>query len=575
MPHLALPALTGFLRQRGYDVTQRDLNLEVMDEVLTRRHVRDSMERIRSRFGPGASQRPLAYGRPKPEDVEWALRSGPALADQIEDAKAILRSPQFYDGETSEPAYLIIAQALELTSLAHYPARLELTTFIDAGRTDSSQDLFKAARDPNINPFYEIFRRGILKDLQRDQPDLIGISIPTSSQLLAGLTLAAMVRDAGLKCHIVVGGPHVTMMRERLVEVPRIFDLIDSAVLFEGEIPLLRLLEALQAGGDLSGVPNLVYRLPGSDMKVVTNPEPDFKDARSIEEQQQPDFEGLPLERYLAPELVLPLATTHGCYYGKCAFCNVGYGSPTGYFPLPVAHILSQVQTLQEKYGVRNIFFVDEAITPRIMRQLSAALIERDSPINWTVAARFEKSLTDELLVEAAKSGCRMLLYGLESASEPIMLKMVKGTQVQEMSRILHTATGVGIWNHTFFFFGFPGETINEAQETVNFIYANQDVIHSASPGAFLLEIYSPAYNDPAKYGISRVITDPERDLAIYFDFELVSGMSEAEANDLADRFVEQLPNKRFGQFYMNDVVRFLYACEINRREQLLPRWIE
>ncbi len=392
MPHLALPALTGFLRQRGYDVTQRDLNLEVMDEVLTRRHVRDSMERIRSRFGPGASQRPLAYGRPKPEDVEWALRSGPALADQIEDAKAILRSPQFYDGETSEPAYLTIAQALELTSLAHYPARLELTTFIDAGRTDSSQDLFKAARDPNINPFYEIFRRGILKDLQRDQPDLVGISIPTSSQLLAGLTLAAMVRDAGLKCHIVVGGPHVTMMRERLVEVPRIFDLIDSAVLFEGEIPLLRLLEALQAGGDLSGVPNLVYRLPGSDMKVVTNPEPDFKDSRSIEEQQQPDFEGLPLERYLAPELVLPLATTHGCYYGKCAFCNVGYGSPTGYFPLPVAHILSQVQTLQEKYGVRNIFFVDEAITPRIMRQLSAALIERDSPINWTVAARFEKS---------------------------------------------------------------------------------------------------------------------------------------------------------------------------------------
>ena len=96
MPHLALPALTGFLRQRGHDVTQRDLNLEVMDEMLTRRHVRDSMDRIRSRFGaPGASQRPLAYGRPKPEDVEWALRSGPALADQIEDAKAILRSPQF------------------------------------------------------------------------------------------------------------------------------------------------------------------------------------------------------------------------------------------------------------------------------------------------------------------------------------------------------------------------------------------------------------------------------------------------------------------------------------------------
>ncbi len=575
MPHLALPALTGFLRQRGYDVVQRDLNVEVFDEVLTRRYVRDSVERIRSRFGPGASQRPLPYGRPKPADVEWALHNGPALAEQIEDAKAILRSPKFYDGETSEPAYVTIAQALELASMAHFPARLEMTTFIDAGRTDSSQDLFAAARDPNINPFYDIFRRGILKDLQRDQPDLVGISIPTSSQILAGLTLAALIRDAGLKCHITVGGPHVTMMRERLVEVPRIFDLIDSAVLFEGEIPLHRLLEALSSDGDLSGVPNLVYRDPEVNTRVIVNPEPDFKDLRSIEEESKPDFDGLPLDRYLAPELVLPLATTHGCYYGKCAFCNVGYGSPFGYFPIPVDHILSEVQALQEKYACRSIFFVDEAITPRIMRQLSAALIERGSPINWTVAARFEKSLTDELLVAAARSGCRMLLYGLESASEPIMRKMLKGTEVREMARILHTATGLGIWNHTFFFFGFPGETINEAQETVNFIYANQDVIHSASPGAFLLEIYSPAYNDPAKYGIRRVITDPERDLAIYFDFELVSGMNEEEANNLADRFVEQLPDKRFGQFYMNDVVRFLYACEINRREQLLPRWIE
>ena len=50
---------------------------------------------------------------------------------------------------------------------------------------------------------------------------------------------------------------------------------------------------------------------------------------------KSPDFDGLPLERYLAPELVLPLATSHGCYHGKCAFCNVGYGSPFDYFPHP------------------------------------------------------------------------------------------------------------------------------------------------------------------------------------------------------------------------------------------------
>ncbi len=55
------------------------------------------------------------------------------------------------------------------------------------------------------------------------------------------------------------------------------------------------------------------------------------------------------------------------------------------------------------------------------------------------------------------------------------MQAMVKGTEVEHMSRILHDSTAAGIWNHTFFFFGFPGETIEDAQATVNFLYAHKD----------------------------------------------------------------------------------------------------
>ncbi len=598
MPHLALPVLTGFLRKHGHDVVQRDLNVEVFDEILTRRHLRQSVERVRSRFGPGsaAASAKGGPGRPPADQVHWALQHGQTLADQVEAAKAGLRSSQFFEGERSEPAFMTLVQALELNSLAYFPARLEWTTFVDPESADRSRDLLKAARDPRINPFYEIFQHGILKDLQRDKPDLVGISIPTQAQLLAALTLAAQIRDAGLKCHITVGGPHVTMMREKLAKVPRMFDLIDSAVLFEGEIPLLHLLKALESGGDLSGVPNLMYRVtparPGltpppshksiaAPAEVRTNPANPFLESRSAEEEQTPDFDGLPLERYLAPELVLPLATTHGCYYGKCAFCNVGYGSPNGYFPISVEHILGLVQTVQQKYHCRNIFFVDEAITPRIMRELSAALTAKDAQINWTVAARFEKSLTDELLTAAAESGCRMLLYGLESASEPVMKAMIKGTSKQEMARILHTATRLGIWNHTFFFFGFPGETLETAQETVNFVYENQEYIHSASPGAFLMEIYSPAYREPAKFGVREIIDNPERDLAIYFEYRLdtattgQAALDEGAANELSERFVEQLPDKRYGQFYMSDVLRFLYSCQLHRQGLPLPRWIE
>ena len=268
MPHMALPVLTGWMRRHGHQVTQRDLNVETYDEILTHHHQHQALDQIRRRFGapatPGApagagetrfdanTKNPDPYRRPAPERLAWALKQGPQIAKQVESAKAILRSPDFYNGEVCEPAFFTIAAALELDSISHFPARLDLGSFTDAERADSSRDLLRAVRDPRINPFFDIFRRGILQDLLRDRPPLVGISIPTQGQFLAGLTLAALIRDSGLKCHITTGGPHMTMLRRRLTRVPALFDLIDSVVLFDGELPLLRLAEAL-AGGEQPG----------------------------------------------------------------------------------------------------------------------------------------------------------------------------------------------------------------------------------------------------------------------------------------------------------------------------------
>jgi len=63
----------------------------------------------------------------------------------------------------------------------------------------------------------------------------------------------------------------------------------------------------------------------------------------------------------------------------------------------------------------------------------------------------------------------------------------------------------------TFLYFGFPTETIEDAQQTVNFLYAHQAAVHSASFGAFALECYAPVEQDPAKFGVRRVFADPAR----------------------------------------------------------------
>jgi hypothetical protein len=154
------------------------------------------------------------------------------------------------------------------------------------------------------------------------------------------------------------------------------------------------------------------------------------------------------------------------------------------------------------------------------------------------------------------------------------MQRMAKGTHREDMSRILHQSSAAGIWNHVFFFFGFPGETIAHAQETVNFVYEHQHAVHSASPGAFLLEKYAPAHRDPEPYGIRRIVHDPDRDLAIHLDYEVESGMDEAMAELLVSRFVDVLPEKRFGHYYVNDIYRFLYVSDLRDRGAALPPWL-
>jgi anaerobic magnesium-protoporphyrin IX monomethyl ester cyclase len=568
MPHLALPTLTAFLRGHGVEVIQRDLNIEVFDKVLTRRYVEDALARLRSDYGPHGDHRP---DRPlvAPRDlVAWALARGPQVAAQVEQAKRTIRSEAFFDGPIGREAIETIADALQVASLPFFPAALELSTYRPALTADSTRNILREVSDPQINMLLDIYRRGVIADIEREQPDLVGISIPSMAQMTPGMTIAALIKERGLACHVTVGGPHVTMLRERLIQTPALFELIDSVVVFDGEVPLLRLAQALDGDGDLSVVPNLLYR-DGDTIRVTERKTPEKIGALPL-----PDFAGLPLDRYLAPRLTLPLLTARGCYYGKCAFCNVGYGESESFSLMRSEMLAEQMLTLKRTYGVEEIFFSDEALTPRTLRELSQILKRDSTPLLWGGCARFERPITGELLNLMYEGGCRMILFGLESASEAIMQRMLKGTQLDHMHRILEQSTAAGIWNHTFFFFGFPGETLDDAQQTVNFLYQHKHHVHSAGFGTFLLEVDAPVHRAPASFGVTRVFERPEQNLAIYFDYEAAEGMDSQMADLVASRFIDALPKKHFPQFYFNDIYRLLYACHLSRIGRPMPPWL-
>lgn len=569
MPHLALPTLTAYLRMHGVEVIQRDLNAEVFDEILTRKYIKRAIARLRQDYGPNATRKPPKAAHPSREQILWALNEGPQLAEEVQQAKWVLRSDEFFDGPKSLAAFEVIIRCLEIASLPYYPASLHLQSYISAFPVDNSVELLKAVKHEYHNIFLDIYRRGILEDIKREQPDVVGISIPSMPQMLAGMTLGYLIKqEAGLACHVTVGGPHISMLREELPKVPAIFSLIDSAIVFDGEISLLQLVEAVAGDGNLSEIPNLIYQ---DGDQIRTN---DRKPQEKIQDMPLPDFDGLPLGRYLAPRLVLPLLTARGCYFGKCAFCNVGYGEPEAFSQLKAEQLAEQMLALHEKYGTHHIFFADEAITPRNLRNLSPILEDKGTPVYWGGCVRLEKVISQELLHTMKRGGCTMVLFGLESASEQIIEFMVKGTELEHMSRILRESHEAGIWNHTFFFFGFPSETLQHAQETVNFLYEHKQFINSAALGTFLMERYSPAHRFPGSFKVKRIIEKPERDLAIYFDYEVEEGLDEKMADLVMERFMNALPDKLYPQFYANDVYRFIYACHVSEESMALPPWL-
>jgi hypothetical protein len=88
------------------------------------------------------------------------------------------------------------------------------------------------------------------------------------------------------------------------------------------------------------------------------------------------------------------------------------------------------------------------------------------------------------------------------------------------------------------------------------------------------MERYSPAHRFPGVYKVKRIIDEPDKDLAIYFDYEVEEGLDAAMAERIMERFTDTLPDKPYPQFYANDVYRFIYACHISEQRAPMPPWL-
>lgn len=557
-PYLALPSLTAVLRQHGYEVVQRDVNIEMYDHFFSDTFLIWIKARIAGQLHSLEIKERNGWLTDEEVGRKACLESKATvdvfdLIERVERAKRITRSEEFYDANRLEWALNVFREAMQYISAAYYPASLVFYPLESnlGYRPGVSKEVFACLDDEQVNVYRDVCRQLVLPAVSREKPDVVGVSIGTQMQLLAGLTFCKMIKETFPHVHVVVGGNVITRLQEELPKHERFFrDVFDSAILYEGEHALLWLLEALAGAREKASVPNLIYR---DETGIHVNAEIYTEKLSAL---PLPDFDGLPLDRYFVPVRILPYLATRGCYWGRCTFCDHGQGYFDRYRGLAAAQVVEQVKALKAKYGCEHFLFADESYPPALFKKVIRLFVEQQVGIKWTTLIRFEEALDEQDMQLAAKAGCCTLYYGMESANERVLGLMDKHVKQAVIARNLRDAAKAGIWNHVMAFYGFPGETREEAEETRQFLLEHQQDIHSVELFYFVAYRHTPIVRHPEKFGIT-IHRQEEYDLPLdyYYTLNEPVGLSCLEAMQLCE------------EFYRNDFAP--WAVRVNAREHV------
>ncbi|GAB4029366.1 B12-binding domain-containing radical SAM protein [Spirosoma jeollabukense] len=402
---------------------------------------------------------------------------------------------------------------------------------------------------------------GILEQkIQQWQPNVVCLTVPFPGNLYGALTCGKYLKQHHPDIKIVMGGGYANTELRSLTE-PRVFDYVDFICLDDGEAPLLSLLEHLSGQRERSQLKRVFARTNG----VVTY----HNGAREKDVPQRetgtPNYRDLPLHDYLSViEVVNPmhrlwsdgrwnkLTLAHGCYWGKCSFCDITLDYIKRYEPVTASLLADRIEEIIEQTGQHGFHFVDEAAPPALMRELALEIIRRKLTVTWWTNIRFEASFTPDLCTLLKASGCIAVSGGLEVASDRLLDRMKKGVTVAQVARVADAFTQAGIMVHAYLMYGFPTQTIQEtvdSLEMVRQLFMN-GVVQSGFWHRFAMTAHSPVGVDPAAFDVMQIGPAVATDRSVIFaDNDLEHTDPTGADHDL---FSEGLRKSLFN--YMHDV---------------------
>ena len=381
------------------------------------------------------------------------------------------------------------------------------------GRMASSFDQYsqKLQEDPSF--IDKIILEELDNIIQKEDPYLVGISIPFPGNLFSTLRCGQHIKKNYPTIKITLGGGFASTELRSLSD-PRFFEYTDFLSLDDGELAIKQIIGYTK--GELKKE-DLVRTFLLEKGKVVYYNNKNITDIHPSD-CGTPDYTGLNLDKYLSViEMANPmhalwsngrwnkLMLAHGCYWGKCAFCDGTLDYIGRYSPNKAKDIADRMEEMIRKTGERGFHFIDEAAPPMLLRELAIEIIERRMSVVWWTNVRFEKAYTLDLCLLLKQSGCIAVSGGLEVASDRLLKLINKGVTIEQVTKVTNNFTEADIMVHAYLMYGFPTQTIQETIDSLEVVRQlfELGLIHSGFWHRFALTAHSPVGHNPKAFNIS------------------------------------------------------------------------
>jgi len=351
------------------------------------------------------------------------------------------------------------------------------------------------------------------------QPKLICFSVPFPGNLYSAFRCAQFIKTHFPKIKIAMGGgfPNTEL---RSVSDPRVFEFFDFITLDDGELPVELVHKAVCNSGKGNHSYKRTFLLEnGTVVYKNDSSKNDYKQS----EVGTPDYSDLLLDQYVSViEIANPmhslwsdgrwnkLTMAHGCYWGKCTFCDISLDYIKVYEPVAAKMLVDRMQELIAQTGENGFHFVDEAAPPSLMKALALEILKRKLIVSWWTNIRFEKNFTHDLCKLLKASGCIAVSGGLEVASDRLLKLIDKGVTVEQVAQVTRNFTEANIMVHSYLMYGYPTQTEQETIDSLEMVRQlfELGIIQSGFWHQFALTAHSPIGMKPEDYGIVPIVKD-------------------------------------------------------------------